>query len=88
VYAFTAIDAGSTVGVNAMVLSVAVAVGAIYISTIYASLRAIEERTFETALSANDIAKGWLLLNTLKSQGPYDTDLHLGDRRRDLGWHI
>jgi hypothetical protein len=73
VHALTAIDGGSTVGVNATVLSVAVAVGAIYISTVYASLRAIGERIFETALSANDIVKGPLLLNTLGSQGQYDT---------------
>ncbi len=79
-------DAGSTVGVNAMVLSVAVAVGAIYISTVYASLRAIEERTFETALSANEIAKGWLLLNTLGSQGPYDTSTD--DARQQLQWQV
>jgi hypothetical protein len=86
VRALTAIDAGSTVGVNAMVLSVAVAVGAIYISTVYASLRAIEERTFEAALGANDVAKGWLLLNTLSSQGPYDASTD--HARQQLQWRV
>jgi hypothetical protein len=43
-------------------------------------------RTFETALSANDIAKGWLLLSTLDSQGPYDTSTD--QARQQLQWRV
>jgi hypothetical protein len=81
-----AFDVGSTAGLNATVLSIAVAVGAVWFSLAYANLRTLEERIFATALSANDIVSGPLLLNTLGSQGDYHADSE--DARTHLMWRV
>jgi len=81
-----ALDVGSTAGLNATVLSIAVAVGAVWFSLAYASLRTLEERIFATALSASDIVSGPLLLNILSSRGDHHADPE--DARTHLMWRV